>query len=187
MARKKQRMKDRKTAAKQQRKQQQMVIAGVVGAIVVGIALFLILRPDPWADVPDNSTVYSNQGQEHIQVGDDHIPYNSNPPTSGPHANSLSLDVYTQQFPDENIMHNLEHGHVWLSYRDATDTEAIQLLTTLQQKYPRIVLMTYRPENDNRIVAAAWTRLLLLDELDSDQVEAFINRWNNKSPESVPG
>lgn len=187
MARKKQRIKERKQAEKQQRKQQRMIIGGVVGLLVVALALFLVLRPDPWADVPDNSVVFPSLGRDHIEVGDEHIAYNSNPPTSGPHAGSIGLGIYTQQFPDENMIHNLEHGHIWLSYRDASDVEAIQLLTNIQQKYSNLVVVTYRPENDDRVVAAAWTRLLLLDELESDQIEAFITRFNNQSPESVPG
>lgn len=196
MARKKQRIKERKQAEKQQRKQQQFLIGGVIGLIVIGIALFLILRPDPRSQlnpdldleaIPDNSIAYANQGRDHIEVDDEHNAYNSNPPTSGPHAGAITISSYTQQYPDENMIHNLEHGHIWLSYRDAGDDEAIELLVGLQQQYPDRVVVTYRPENDNRIAAAAWTRLLTLDELDSEQIEAFIIRYNNLAPESVLG
>lgn len=187
MARKKQRIKERKQAEQQKRSQQQKIIAGVAIVIVAAFALFLLLRPDPWAGVPDNSVVYPSVGRDHIQVGDAHVPYNSNPPTSGPHADPIPLGIYTNTYPDENMIHNLEHGHIWLSYRDASDTEAIQLLSSLQRKYSSIVVVTPRSDNPSRVAAAAWTRLLLLDELDSDQLEAFINRWHNQAPESVPG
>jgi hypothetical protein len=196
MAHKKQRIKERKKVEQQQRKQQQYLIGGAVGLVLIAIALFFILRPDPrsqlnpdldLSSIPENSVTFASQGQEHIEVGAVHLVYNSNPPTSGPHTTPIRLGAYTTQYPDENMIHNLEHGHIWLSYRDADDTEAIQLLTGLQQSYPDRVIMTYRPENDTRVALAAWTRLLSLDELDSEQIEAFIIRFNNQAPESVLG
>lgn len=196
MARKKQRIQERKKAEAQQRKQQRYMIGGIVGIILIGIALFIIFRPNSVSQlnpdfnlsaVPDNSVSYPSVGRDHISLGDAHVPYNSNPPTSGPHADPIRIGAYTQKFPDENMIHNLEHGHIWLSYRDEGDTEAIQLLTILQHKYPDRVIMTYRPEDDSRIAVAAWTRLLKLDELDSQQVEAFIIRYSDSAPESILG
>jgi hypothetical protein len=37
------------------------------------------------------------------------------------------------------------------------------------------------------VAAAAWTRLLSLDELDVAQLEAFIIRHSDNAPESIMG
>ena len=116
------------------------------------------------------------------------MPYNSNPPTSGPHyVNPVPAGFYPQQLPDENLVHNLEHGHIWLSYRDQLDKDAIDLLSSIQRDNPQWVVVTYRPEDNNRVAAAAWQRLLVLNDLDEAQLRAFVQRYHNHAPESIPG
>ncbi len=168
------------------------LVAG--GAAIIVVVVFAIAsRPDQSFDIdlsviPDNSVGFPSQGGEHITLGTPHVAYNSNPPTSGPHTpDPARTAVYTRQLPDETLVHNLEHGHIWLSYRDPNDQEAIDVLSEIQRQYPRLVVVTLRPENDTRIAAAAWQRLLTLDEVDRDQILAFIARYSNKSPETVPG
>src|SRR3989338_5338229 len=59
------------------------------------------------------------QGRDHIAVGAQHEPYRSNPPTSGSHyAQPADWGVYEQELPDEQLIHNLEHGGIWISYKD---------------------------------------------------------------------
>lgn len=183
--------------------QQQSNIFGslfVLGVIIVAaLAVFFYLnRDEPLPEltttldlntIPDNSQAFANQGNQHIPSDAPRDPYNSNPPTSGNHNERwvTPLGVYNQQMPDDMLIHNLEHGQVWLSYRDSGDSEAIALLTAIQRKYSDRIVVSYRPENTSRIAAAAWTRLLTLEELDSDQIEAFIIRHSDNAPESIMG
>ena len=202
MARQRQSLEKRKQEEKESAQAQSNLygiffLVGIV--VVVGLAVYFYLNqeaplPDIAADfdlstVEDNSIAYENQGQQHYSSDAPRDPYNSNPPTSGPHNPNwmTPLGVYTQQPPDDLLIHNLEHGHVWISFRDEGDTEAIQLLTAIQQKYSDRVIITYRPENDSRIAVAAWTRLLPLEELDREQIEAFIVRHSDNAPESIMG
>ena len=139
----------------------------------------------------DGTIAFESQGNAHLGSGEVWDgEYNSNPPTSGPHAPSWvrPLGVYTEVIADIFMIHNLEHGHVWLSYRDADDQEALDALIPLQEANPRWVILTHRPENDTRIAVASWTRLLLLDEeeIDTDAIEAFISNYRDNAPESVP-
>ncbi|RMG80273.1 MAG: DUF3105 domain-containing protein [Chloroflexi bacterium] len=173
------------------RNQTWLVIAGVVVALAV---IVITVRQSSLGDIdlsiPDRSEAYPIVSREHIAAGETVDPeaYNSNPPTSGPHSSSVRTGVYQQELPDENLVHNLEHGHIWLSYRDADDTEAIELLSAIQARFPRTVVVTYRPRNDTRVAVAAWGRLLKIDgELNEDEILAFIARYADKAPESVPG
>ena len=108
------RLKERKEKQQQQsQSQQMMVIAGIVAvaAIIAAIAWYS-RQQSPLAEVDlgavaDNSVEYPSQGRDHIEVSDPHDPYNSNPPTSGPHASPMRTDFYTRTFPDENLIHNL--------------------------------------------------------------------------------
>lgn len=170
-----------------------VIAAGIVVVVAVIVIAVLAIRSSQLPDVDtsavaDNSVTFPIQGQTHIPEGSPRPNYNSNPPTSGDHyVYALRAGVYDQTPPDENLVHNLEHGHIWLSYRDADDTEAISALTAIQSQFPNWVVVTYRPENDSRIAAAAWGRLLSLDAPDEDQILAFIMRYRNQAPESIPG
>lgn len=140
------------------------------------------------ASIPDNSVAYPIQSRDHIAEGAIHPAYNSNPPTGGWHYDAPSpVGVFEDGLADEVLIHNLEHGHIWLSYQDANDTEALELFNEMRQAYPQHVIVTYRPENETRIALAAWGRLLTLDELDADQTHAFIQRHRARAPENIPG
>ncbi|MBN2472867.1 MAG: DUF3105 domain-containing protein [Anaerolineae bacterium] len=169
----------------------------VGGTIVFTLAFLVIIVISGFQNAPpsidlasiaDNSTAVPIQGRDHIPDGAVHPPYNSNPPTSGWHyVEDSRLGVFTTQIADETLVHNLEHGHVWLSYRDADDQDAIDALTRIQRAYPNHVIVTYRPENDTRIAAAAWGRLLTLDALAEDELHGFVQRYRERAPENIPG
>jgi len=140
---------------------------------------------DP-AQVPDRSQTYEIQSREHIEVGASPPAYNSNPPTGGWHyADPADIGFYTSQLPDEQLVHNLEHGQIWISFRDADDQAAIDVLRDVQGRQPGTVIVTHRPENPARIAVASWGQLLLLDEPDVNQMAAFITRYKNRAPEPL--
>jgi hypothetical protein len=170
-----------------------VIIGGAIGLTAVFILLVIVsglANQEPeinLAAVPENAVPYEIQSRDHIEVGASHPAYNSNPPTGGWHyAQPASRGIYTEGLPDESVVHTLEHGHIWLTYRDADDEAALDALTEIQRRYPDNVIITYRPENDSRIAAASWGWLLTLDELDMDQLAAFVVRHRNRAPETVP-
>ena len=64
----------------------------------------------------DFSTVYDIQGAVHITDGSSHPPHNSNPPSSGWHyAQPTNGGFYNESIPDEAVIHNLEHGDIWIA------------------------------------------------------------------------
>ncbi len=128
---------------------------------------------------------YPNQGQEHIAVGATHVPYNSNPPTSGPHyAQPAGWGVYQQNgLPDEQLIHNLEHGGIWISYSNDVATDTIQKIEDLAKQYPNKLIVTPRSKDDTKIVLASWQHLLKLDAFDEATILNFIKSNKNRSPE----
>ncbi len=188
---KRSRRSSRKSNSWLKRNQTRLIIGGVIAALAV---IVITVRQSSLGDIdlsiPDRSEAYTIISRAHIAAGETVEPgtYNSNPPTSGPHSSSVRAGIYQQAIPDENLIHNLEHGHVWLSYRDADDAEAIELLSAIQARFPRTIVVTYRPQNDTRVAAVTWGRLLKIDgELNEGEILAFIARYADKAPESVPG
>ena len=128
---------------------------------------------------------FAIQGRQHIAVGAALPSYNSNPPTSGWHyAEPASWGMYQTELPDEQVIHNLEHGGIWISYKDL-DTDTTAKLEDLARRFPNSVIITPRVSNDSKIALASWGRLEKLEIFDEAEILAFIKTNKNKSPEPI--
>lgn len=119
-------------------------------------------------------------GATHLQQGQRYGSYTSNPPTSGPHwPTPAPWGVYNEPLADETVVHNLEHGGIWVSYKNAKDSDLAGRLDDVARRYRKVVV-TPRPANDAPIAAAAWGRLLKLQTFDEAQIVAFIAAYMGK-------
>ena len=136
--------------------------------------------------IPDTSMSYPNQGQTHIEIGASHPAYNSNPPTSGWHyIDPAPWGVYPNQLPDETLIHNLEHGGIWLSYKDPTNQRHHQPIKRHCEPLSTHIIVEPRPQNDSPVAVAAWGQLLKMDTVNYDVIYAFIRRYRKHGPENV--
>ncbi|HEU4760119.1 MAG TPA: DUF3105 domain-containing protein, partial [Dehalococcoidia bacterium] len=63
---------------------------------------------------------FADQGRDHLRPGQEFDGYNSNPPTSGPHAPAPApWGVSAAPLPKEVPVHNMEHGGVVVWYNCA--------------------------------------------------------------------
>lgn len=124
-------------------------------------------------------------GRDHVLEGTKISHYNSDPPTSGPHwPQPAEWGIYLSPLPDEQLVHNLEHGGIWISYKDL-DNDAITALGTLAKQYPQAVVITPRAQNESKIAVASWGRLDTFDVLNMDRIETFIKSNINNAPEPL--
>lgn len=152
----------------------------VILILIGGFVYWLIL---PEKNRPGES--FEVQGREHIEINALHIPYNSNPPTSGPHyAQPADWGVYQKELPDEQLVHNLEHGGIWISYKDI-DEDTKAKLEAIGSRYSKSVIITPRSKNDTKIAVASWGRLQKFEQYDEQSIIKFIKANKNKSPEAL--
>lgn len=139
---------------------------------------------------PDLSREYPDEGRNHVTQGDS-VKYKTNPPTSGSHWPDPVLDgVYDRSQPDEGIIHSLEHGRVWISYKPSIPDSAKETLRTIAKSQVRVIL-TERQSNDADIAVAGWRRLDTFNlntdgSIDEKRIVNFIIRYRDKGPEFVP-
>jgi hypothetical protein len=172
----------------------QALIIGGITVAVLGLGTILFIQDAKNSNLRidnDNSSTtqvgqeISNQGQQHIKNGESHEPYNSNPPTSGPHyIQPANWAVYSTALVDEQAVHNLEHGGIWISYKDI-DEVTISQLEKIAKANGGSVIMSPRPNNDSKIALASWTRLEKLENYDEAKILEFIKANKNKSPEPL--
>jgi len=136
-------------------------IGWLVVVMLIVFVVGLIIRLATW---PRPGEQIESQGNRHLEsLTDKHEPYNSKPPTSGPHVGSkASWGVSDKQISDELQTHNLEDGGVIIHYDPAqVVTGTIALLEEIVRPYylkgKNIILEPYAGM-DSPIVLTAWTR-----------------------------
>ena len=131
-----------RAAARRRQEQMRQLRAIAIGAVVVlavgGLIVWFLTRP---AVVPAGQSV-AITGWNHIDPPAKATNYNSVPPTSGDHYGATAdTRVHTQPVPDENQVHNLEHGQIIIQYTCADCPELAEQLKVFNQRYPKWVLV----------------------------------------------
>jgi hypothetical protein len=143
------------------------IITGLV--VVGGIAALLIF------DSPPPGVEFPSQGNFHLAtIEQPHEPYNSSPPSSGPHVGLLAnWGVHDEPIPPELFVHNLEDGGIVITYDcpDGCDDFSGGLADLVGDVGGRVVLTPYSGiEHEGvsyRGAAVAWTRIFYFDDLSS--------------------
>lgn len=128
------------------------------------------------------------QSRDHINPGQPHPPYNSNPPTSGWHwPNPQDWGIYTNQQFQEQLVHNLEHGGIVIQYTNLPPGDVQRLTDLVNRDNYHMILAPYPglPQGV-KVAYTAWTHLQTCDGVNENAIRAFINAFRDKGPELVP-
>lgn len=154
----------------------------MMGVLIVvwGVVRFIGRDDDQQGETAGD--YFPAQSRDHIAVGATHAAYNSNPPTGGWHyAEPAKTGIYDQELPDEQLIHNLEHSHIWVAYRPDLAQDQIEALANIVQNYGSRIIMTPRGANDTPITIVAWEHLLRLDTVDKAKIGSFVKIHRNKA------
>jgi len=163
---------------------------GIAIVVLVGISYgFFVLVRSGAPKGEDFSIAFPTLPASHIPVGTPIPTYNSNPPSSGPHYPQTARSGFREAaLPDQNVIHNLEHGDIWIAYHPRI---ADSVKDGLRKFAAAKVIITPREANDTDIALVAWGRLDAFniegDTLSEERVRDFIKRYVNKGPERIPG
>ena len=142
-----------------------------LGVVVVVLSAYFVLKPilapehphggDPSNDIPALKAVktYDYVGDEHTT---DPVTYTETPPAGGPHDPSGRTAASTPQpVRNENAVHALEHGTVWITYRPGTSAADVQTLETAlgSVKDKKTILSPY-PGLPAPVVVTVWNAQL---------------------------
>ncbi len=126
---------------------------------------------------PDKPATYVDYKAAIHITADQRVAYNRFPPVGGPHdgtwANCSGI-VYTTPVRNENMVHTLEHGAVWIAYNpDTIKPDDLTVLKGLVDNQPFTTLAPY-PGLDSTISLQAWAHQLKLDSATDPRVQQFI-------------
>lgn len=159
-----------------------VVLAVVVALVLVTAAVLvplLLTRGDDEAGAgpSDLAAVKSYDGltNKHVPLGED-LDYPQSPPVGGDHAPVwIECGAYDEPLPEVNVVHDLEHGTTWLTYRpDDVDADGVERLEGL---LPANGLLSPYPDQEAPVVITVWGRQLALEGADDPRIPLFIDEY----------
>ena len=162
----------------------------VLAAIAIGFtATIVAVKLNGPSEPPRPGTEHSDNGREHVdtkEYGGDQ------PPTSGPHASPLAWGMYDTEVRDDQVLHNLEHGGIYVSYQPSLPKDQTEKLTKLlfepfsnSEFQPKKIILAPRVANKSPIELSSWRRSEELQTYNQVKIEEYIKKNLGKSPEPL--
>ncbi|WP_028280128.1 DUF3105 domain-containing protein [Arthrobacter sp. H5] len=177
-----------------ERKRNTLIFGGiglVIVAIIVAVAIVIVgqiqennrLEDLAAADIEGVET-FEDLSANHV---DGPVEYEQTPPVGGDHnAIWTNCGVYTEPIPNENSVHSMEHGAVWITYpADAAQSE-IDALTELVGSRTYVLLSPYEGQ-EAPVMASAWGLQLSVDGADDERLAAFLEKYVQGEQTREPG
>ena len=124
----------------------------------------------------------------HRSVGQQ-VMYSDTPPNTGNHWISWAqCGIYDEEINDEYIVHNMEHGHLIISYN--LDTVDADRLVALAEDLPDLnryaIVRPYSKIDSGTVAMTAWGVSEHVQGVDEEKIKAFYdtNYRNEYSPET---
>ncbi|MDP4011699.1 MAG: DUF3105 domain-containing protein [Candidatus Roizmanbacteria bacterium] len=164
----------------------------IVGVLVGGFILLTKKSPEQVEFEKKVETIsldgkveeFPIEGRDHV-LEKDNVSYKTNPPTSGDHlAEAKTWGVYDEEIDNKAAVHGLEHGGIWITYKDINAVE-IQSLKEIGNSNSQSVIVSPRSENENKIVVASWGKMMKLESVDKAIIQKYIDTYKNDSPEKI--
>jgi Protein of unknown function (DUF3105) len=161
---------------------------------VIGIAVLLprvvdeltddgVTSPSIGEPTMDDVLVVGDLSTEHRD--DEDVEYPETPPLGGPHDGQwLACGAYDEPVRDENAVHDLEHGSVWITYDPDALTEAE--VAALEEKLPANGILSPFPELPAPVVVTVWGAQLRLTGADDARLAQFLEEYGDGSTAPEP-
>lgn len=155
---------------------QSVIVGSADDAGLLGTRTDAILGAPPIAD------------RSHVTTPIDYSGF-TNPPTYGPHSPAFvqPTGVYSTELETAQLVHNLEHGHVWISYNPtllpSADRQRLEFIVGTFGSNRGVVLAPRAANGDAVIALASWGHLQTLTAYDATAVRQFILTNRGHAPE----
>lgn len=167
----------------------------VVVVFAVAIIVFAVTRHKSHSnaasylnELPDakaiNGVVFKQEpNRNHINSGT--VNYDTTPPTGGDHSPypaDCSGTVYPNAIANENAVHSLEHGAVWITYKPGLAKSDVDQLAKLVNGQNQMLMSPY-PGLSSNISLQSWGYQLKVSSASDPRIQEFIDalRYNPKT------
>ncbi|MEV8239728.1 DUF3105 domain-containing protein [Microbacterium testaceum] len=164
------------------------VVGSTAALAVVGVvvASFVFAPAPPTSYQAGNSTGRVIEGVQTFENRSDHVQgavtYEQTPPAGGPHNPYwLNCGVYTEPQQNENAVHSLEHGAIWITYNpDEIDQAGIDALKAVMPS--SYAILSPYPGLDTPVAVSGWNHQLKVDSPTDPRIgEFFTEYWRSQN------
>jgi hypothetical protein len=147
------------------------------GVLILLIGLGLYDRLFSW-DVTEHTDEYFTKADFVGQHTPDPVLYEQVPPVGGPHGRMpQACGFYSEFVHNENAVHSMEHGAVWITYDPALSGKDLDKLRELATQ-PYVLVSPY-PGLPDKIVVSSWGHQMKLGSVDVKKINAFRSKYGN--------
>jgi hypothetical protein len=115
------------------------------------------------------------------------VDYEQTPPAGGEHDPVWqNAGYYPEPIRDENAVHTLEHGAVWIAYSPDLPQDQVDQLREIAQSESCVLVSPY-PDLEVPIVASAWGKQMTLENADDPDLERFVRAYLQGPQTPEPG
>ena len=115
------------------------------------------------------------------------VDYPQTPPAGGAHNPVWqNCGFYDEPVRDENAVHSLEHGAVWITYLPDIPQDETEHLRDLAESNNYVLVSPY-PDQNSPVVATAWGKQLSLESAEDSDLERFVNAYAQGPQTPEPG
>jgi hypothetical protein len=166
-----------------------LIVGAVIVLFVAGFIALAVLdaRQKSASGAPNDVKTYDVGPAGRHTEGD--VDYAQSPPVGGPHNPVWqNCGFYDQPVRDENAVHSLEHGAVWITYSPSLPQNQVDQLRDIAESQSYILVSPYPDLPDNTpVVASAWGKQVGLDGADDPDLESFIRAYRQGPQTPEPG
>ncbi|QNE24094.1 DUF3105 domain-containing protein [Streptomyces sp. INR7] len=166
-----------------------VVSAAIVAAAGVGIGYLVSgsgTSEQKQVQAITGEKTWQGLGRKH---GTTDVSYPMTPPAGGDHQpvwQNCEGDVYGKPVPDENAVHSLEHGAVWVTYTDKARAADVKTLAERVSKTPYTLMSPY-PGQTAPITLTAWGHQLNVNDASDSRIAQFFERYVQGPQTPEPG
>jgi hypothetical protein len=174
----------RRKAAEMRRQEQakerrRKIITIVVVALVLagaGTAIGLVAATHKGSSSLSGVHTYPVKSRNHVQGT---VSYAQTPPVGGDHNPVwLNCGIYASPVPNENAVHDLEHGAVWITYQpNLAAADVTKLKNLVQSKTKGYLDLSPYDGLPTPIVASAWGVQLKVQSASDARLGKFIDKY----------
>lgn len=161
-----------------------LVIGAIALAVVVALGFAGFRQYQQWQVTQDVETYFGATDFVGNHNDQEPILYEQIPPVGGVHRQAWqNCGFYPEFINNENGVHALEHGAVWITYDPELPQDQIDALADRANQ--DFILVSPYPGMDAPVVASVWGKQIELEGADDPRLDAFIREYR-KNPENSP-
>ena len=180
----------RKAAARRrQERRRRAIAASVVGAVVVVAVVVVVLVAN--RDSGSSTTAgygrvatFGGLSRNHTESA---VHYDQNPPVGGAHNPAFqNCGYYAQPIHNENAVHSLEHGAVWITYQPNLPKDQVDKLAAIARSGTFVLVSPY-PGLPAPVVASAWGVQEWFHSASDSGLSNFVSKYRQGPQTPEPG